>query len=192
MYKTASRYIQHHVENLNYNLNNKSHQRISRQIRDAYTLKNIVKGRLVDEVKGGYIIKILKCRTFCPYSEMYPNKLSAQILNNLENELHEYIIIDIESNSAVVSRKKAVQIQTWKEIHKSLLDGIFIPGIVKNVTEYGAFIDLGGVDGLLHFNNMNKNRSNGRKFSANINQVVNVRVINIEQNSKRIALSMSI
>lgn len=129
MYKCASRFIQHRLEHAhdkkNLRIESKIGQVIPLWMKKALELKKPRKGNILAEIKGGYTINLGGYRAFCPYSEMSPHHppLSKSVLKSLKSQPVEYVIIKIEQNSVVVSRKKAIQLQTLKQKPQTLSGG---------------------------------------------------------------------
>lgn len=123
MYKCASRFIQHRLEHAHGEKRLKIGQVIPLWMKKALESKKPRKGNILAEIKGGYTINLGGYRAFCPYSEMLPHHppLSKSVLKSLKSQPVEYVIIKIEQNSVVVSRKKAIKLQTLKQDPQTLL-----------------------------------------------------------------------
>ena len=198
MFKGASRFLQHrslnakkptHI-NVFSNKKKKSRHSIPNKLKQAFKSQGLVKGWICDKVKGGYTIAIDSYRAFCPYSEKTSRPLSQSVLNNLQGQKDNYVIIKIELNSVIVSRKKAIQLQTWKKIYNVLSDGTTISGIVKEIKPYGAFIDFGGVDGSLHISKINNAWISDINSFLKKGQLIKVFVLNVDETKKKISLSL--
>ena len=128
-----------------------------RRLEQAYENEDIVKGIINGKVKGGFTVDIGEIRAFLPGSlvDVRPVRDTAYLE---EKELEFKIIkLDQKRNNVVVSRRAVVEKEFSEEREKlleTLKEGERVRGIVKNLTDYGAFLDLGGIDGLLHITDM--------------------------------------
>ncbi len=119
----------------------------------AYEHKEIVRGVIQGRVKGGFTVEVNKIRAFLPGSlvDVKPVR-DPEALEGKEFDF-KVIKIDVKRNNIVVSRRSAMEAENSVEreaLLEKLHEGDEVLGIVKNLTDYGAFIDLGGIDGLLH------------------------------------------
>jgi len=117
----------------------------------------IVTGRIVDKVKGGFIVDVGEIRAFLPGSLV--DVRPVRDTTYLEGKDLEFKVIklDRKRNNVVVSRRAVVEAEYSEErdaLLESLEEGMVVKGIVKNLTDYGSFVDLGGIDGLLHITDM--------------------------------------
>jgi small subunit ribosomal protein S1 len=191
MYKGASRFLQHHTEHAKEpSLEKKAQQGIPRKLRHALKSQQLIKGSLSDEVKGGYTVIISGYRAFCPHSEMYPRPLTQADLSKLYREPVEFLVIEIGLQSVIISRKRAVQIRAWEQARHAFSDGGLLTGTVKDIPAYGAFIDLGGIDGLLHISKIKDGWIDDIRTSLKKGQLVKVAVAHIDESRKRISLSL--
>ncbi|MCY3566281.1 MAG: S1 RNA-binding domain-containing protein, partial [Gammaproteobacteria bacterium] len=140
-------------------------------LEDAYEKDEPVKGVINGKVKGGFTVDLNNIRAFLPGSllDVRPIRDSQHLEGqNLEFKL---IKLDRKRNNVVVSRRAVLESVSSEEreaLLEKLEEGMFIKGVVKNLTEYGAFVDLGGVDGLLHITDMSWKRI------KNPSEIVNV------------------
>jgi small subunit ribosomal protein S1 len=152
-----------------------------------------VKGRIDGKVKGGLAVTINGIRAFLPGSlvDVRPIKDTTPY----ENKDSEFKVIklDRKRNNVVVSRKALLEASMGAE-HESLLsnlkEGATVKGIVKNITEYGAFVDLGGIDGLLHITDLAWRRVKHPSEVVNVGDEVTALVLIIDRKKKRVALGL--
>ena len=127
------------------------------RLEDAFNKQEIVKGIITGKVKGGFTVEIDSVRAFLPGSlvDVRPVR-DPSYLEGKELEF-KVIKLDQSRNNVVVSRRAVVE-QEYSaerdELLNNLQEGAVVKGVVKNLTEYGAFVDLGGIDGLLHITDM--------------------------------------
>ncbi len=153
------------------------------------TIKGIINGR----VKGGFTVDLGDIRAFLPGSlvDVRPIK-DPSYLEGKESEF-KVIKLDEKRNNVVVSRRAVVESE-YKAEREQLLanmtEGDTIKGIVKNLTDYGAFIDLGGVDGLLHITDMSWKRIKYPSEIINIGDEIDVKVLRFEKEKGRVSLGL--
>ena len=152
-----------------------------------------VTGTTTGKVKGGLTVLVNGIRAFLPGSlvDMRPTK----DLTPYENKTLEFKVIklDRKRNNVVLSRRAVVEVSMGEErakLMETLSEGAIVTGVVKNITEYGAFVDLGGVDGLLHVTDMAWRRVNHPSEILTIGETVKVQVIKINKETHRISLGM--
>ena len=138
-------------------------QEVWKRIEDCLSGESTLNGLITGQVKGGMTVDIQGVKAFLPGSlaESTPTK----DLDHLEGKYEEFKVIklDKEKNNVVLSRKAVLEEVNFEERTKllsTLEEGQQIEGVVKNLTDYGAFIDLGGVDGLLHITDISWSRIN--------------------------------
>jgi small subunit ribosomal protein S1 len=167
------------------------------RIENAKQNNRLITGRVLMEVKGGYTVEIEGFRAFCPYSEMYrfgknehevKSKKSKKQKRN--SNVMEFIVIEVSLRSVVVSSKRAAKIRGLDKARKSLASGEKIYGVVRNVMPYGAFIDLGGVDGLLHISEFGNGWIDDIKKFIKNGQAIHVYVKGIDEENIKISLSL--
>ncbi|CDZ16602.1 30S ribosomal protein S1 [Candidatus Johnevansia muelleri] len=122
-------------------------------LKSAYYTGEIIKGMISHKVKGGFTVDLYFIRAFLPGSLLDIRPL--QNISHLENKELNFKVIKIDNirNNAVVSRRAVLEIEKnliRDKLFSNMLEGQILKGFIKNITKYGAFIDLGGVDGLLH------------------------------------------
>lgn len=152
-----------------------------------------IMGRVTGKVKGGLTVEIDGVRGFLPGSlvDIRPVR-DFGFLEGKEVEL-KIVKLDRKRNNVVVSRRAVIEEEysaDREELMKQLKEGAVLKGIVKNLTDYGAFIDLGGIDGLLHITDMAWRRVNHPSELLNIGDEVEVMVLKYDQEKNRVSLGM--
>ena len=146
-------------------------------------------GQIKSKIKGGYRINVMGYDAFCPNSEMYPNP-NLVLDRTILGKTMKYRIIKVELNSVIVSRKKAAEDETLDKVKQALVNGKSISGVVKKIEVYGAFIDLGGLDGLLHISEIADHWIENIQEHLKVGQIIEVKIISIDNENKRISLTM--
>ena len=163
------------------------------ELEQAYNNDEVVQGVLTGKVKGGFVVDINGIRTFLPGSlvDVRPVR-DASYLEGKQLDF-KVIKLDRRRNNAVVSRRAVVEEERSAE-RKALMDrleeGQTTKGIVKNLTDYGAFIDLGGLDGLLHITDMAWKRVNHPSEIVNVGDEVTVKILKFDRERERISLGL--
>ena len=159
----------------------------------AHENSQTVKGILTDKVKGGFTIEIADVRAFLPGSlvDVRPVRDTA----HLEGKELEFKVIKIDRrrNNVVVSRRAVVEQESSAEresLLKNLQEGQVVTGVVKNLTDYGAFVDLGGVDGLLHITDMAWKRVKHPSEVVTVGVEVQVKVLKFDRERNRVSLGL--
>ena len=159
----------------------------------AFESESVVTGFLTGKVKGGFTVSLDEVRAFLPGSlaDVRPVTDSAY----LENRELEFKVIKLDQgrNNVVVSRRAVVEQEMQEErsaLLENLEEGQVITGIVKNLTDYGAFVNLGGLDGLLHITDIAWKRVKHPSEALNVGDEVTVRVIKFARERNRVALGM--
>jgi small subunit ribosomal protein S1 len=158
----------------------------------AYTSGTPVKGRVIERVKGGLSVDI-GVRAFLPGSiaDTRPLK-NLDVLRGRELDF-KVVGLDRKRGNIVLSRKailEEVATVKKKEASEALADGRVLKGIVKNLTDYGAFVDLGGIDGLLHVTDMSWGRLAHPSEAVHVGQQLDVKVLKFDEATGRISLGM--
>ena len=159
----------------------------------AFEQGEIVKGVINGKVKGGFTVDLGNVRAFLPGSlvDMRPVR-DPSYLEGKELEF-KVIKLDRKRNNVVVSRRAVVE-EAHKEEREKLLEsleeGMEIRGVVKNLTDYGAFIDLGGIDGLLHITDMAWRRVKHPSEVVEIGDEITVRVLKFDRERQRVSLGL--
>jgi len=179
------------------------HTKLSRQkakneitwnnITQALNDNSIISGMIKTKVKGGFTVSIDQINAFLPGSlvDIRPIRDTGY----LEGTLSEFKIIkaDRKINNVVVSRKAAIQgdnIQSKTELLEKIKEGETVEGIVKNLTDYGAFIDLGGIDGLLHITDISWKKVKHPSQYLTIADNVKVKILGIDKENLKISLGL--
>ena len=153
----------------------------------------IVEGLINGKVRGGFTVDINGTQAFLPGSQvdLRPIKDIRPLMNRLQS--FHILKMDKKRGNIVVSRKSVLSNNNSldkSEILKNLNEGQDVEGIVKNITDYGAFVDLGGVDGLLHVTDISWKRINKPSEAINIGDKVKVRILKISKDDMKISLGM--
>ena len=160
------------------------------EIERAYREGNVVKGRVIERIKGGLAVDI-GVRAFLPGSQI--DVRPVRNLDSLRGEEFEMRVIKVNKKRGnIVLSRKAVLEESLKEERAKTLEilenGKIMDGVVKNITDYGAFIDLGGVDGLLHITDMSWGRVNHPSELFNVGDNVTDKVIKFTREDGRVSL----
>lgn len=159
----------------------------------AYENNETITGRITGKVRGGFTVSVGALRAFLPGSlvDVRPIR-DTTFLENRDLEF-KVIKIDQKRNNVVLSRRAVVESEYSAEreaLLESLHDGAVVSGVVKNLTDYGAFIDLGGIDGLLHITDMAWRRVRHPSECVEIGQEVQVKVLKYDKEKSRVSLGM--
>ena len=163
------------------------------ELEKAYEEKETIKGVINGKVKGGFTVEVNSVRAFLPGSLV--DVRPVRDTTHLEGKELEFKVIklDAKRNNVVVSRRAVIEAENSAE-RESLLanleEGHEIKGIVKNLTDYGAFVDLGGVDGLLHITDMAWKRVKHPSEIVNVGDEINVKVLKFDKEKQRVSLGM--
>ena len=159
----------------------------------ALTDGELVKGVVTGKVKGGLTVMTNGIRAFLPGSlvDMRPVKDTTPY----EGKEFEFKVIklDRKRNNVVVSRRAVLEVTMGEEREKllsTLQEGTVVKGIVKNITDYGAFVDLGGIDGLLHITDLAWRRVRHPSEVLNVGDEVTAKVLKFDQEKNRVSLGM--
>ena len=159
-------------------------------IEQAYQEQSIVKGRVIERIKGGLAVDI-GVRAFLPGSQ-----IDLHPIRNLDmfkgKELDMRVIkVNKKRGNIVLSRKAVLEEKYFKqkkETLKSLEEGLIVSGVVKNITDYGVFADLGGIDGLLHITDMSWGRVNHPSDLFAVGDEINVKILNFNRLEEKVSL----
>ena len=162
-------------------------------LEEAHEQNETVVGRLTGKVRGGFTVAIGALRAFLPGSlvDVRPVRDTAY----LEGRDLEFKVIKIDQkrNNVVLSRRAVVESEFSAEkeaLLENLKEGAIVAGVVKNLTDYGAFIDLGGVGGLLHITDMAWKRVRHPSEAVEIGQEIQVKVLKYDQEKNRVSLGL--
>ncbi|MEM7571349.1 MAG: 30S ribosomal protein S1 [Bacteroidota bacterium] len=163
------------------------------RIRDSYENGTVITGRVISKTKGGLIADCGGLETFLPGSQIDIKPIVDY--DQYVGKTMEFKVVKINETikNAVVSHKALIESDLAEQreaIIASLERGQVLEGVVKNITDFGAFLDLGGVDGLLYITDISWGRINHPTEVLELNQKVNVVVLDFDENKKRISLGL--
>lgn len=163
------------------------------ELEEALEKNETITGRISGKVKGGFTVDIRDVRGFLPGSlvDVRPVRDSAY-LEGKELEF-KLIKLDRKRNNIVVSRRAVVESEYSAEreqLMEKLVEGAVLKGVVKNLTDYGAFVDLGGIDGLLHITDMAWKRVRHPSEVVEVGQELEVRVLKYDRERNRVSLGL--
>lgn len=163
------------------------------KLEKAFEAREKVSGVIFNTVKGGYTVDLDGAVAFLPRSQVdiRPIRDVGPLMG--QPQPFEILKMDRRRGNIVVSRRTVLEetrAEARSELVASLEEGQVIDGVVKNITEYGAFVDLGGIDGLLHVTDMAWRRVNHPSEVVTIGQTVKVKIIKINQDTHRISLGI--
>jgi small subunit ribosomal protein S1 len=163
------------------------------RLEDAFQKGEIVSGTISGRVRGGFTVDIDLVRAFLPGSlvDVRPIRDPAA----LEGQTLEFKVIKLDQkrNNVVVSRRAVVEAEYSAEresLLKNLQEGTVLKGVVKNLTDYGAFVDLGGIDGLLHITDMAWKRVKHPSEVVSVGQELEVKVLKFDRERNRVSLGL--
>ncbi|EXL09203.1 30S ribosomal protein S1 [Aquamicrobium defluvii] len=163
------------------------------RLEEKFSKGERVEGVIFNQVKGGFTVDLDGAVAFLPRSQVdiRPIRDVTPLMHNPQP--FEILKMDKRRGNIVVSRRTVLEesrAEQRSEIVQNLEEGQVVEGVVKNITDYGAFVDLGGIDGLLHVTDMAWRRVNHPTEILNIGQTVKVQIIRINQETHRISLGM--
>jgi small subunit ribosomal protein S1 len=163
------------------------------ELEKAFEKSEVVTGVINGRVKGGFTVEIDNVRAFLPGSlvDVRPVRDPAY----LEGKSLEFKVIKLDQrrNNVVVSRRAVVEQEysaEREELLESLQEGNTVKGIVKNLTDYGAFVDLGGIDGLLHITDMAWKRVKHPSEVVNVGDEIDVKILKFDRERQRVSLGI--
>ena len=159
----------------------------------AFAAEEVVKGVINGKVKGGFTVDVSGIRAFLPGSLV--DVRPVRDTTHLEGKELEFKVIKLDQkrNNVVVSRRSVLEAENSAEreaLLESLQEGQQVKGIVKNLTDYGAFVDLGGVDGLLHITDMAWKRIKHPSEIVNVGDEIDVKVLKYDRERNRVSLGL--
>ncbi len=168
-------------------------QEVWKRIEDCLAKESVLKGLITGSVKGGMTVDVQGIKAFLPGSlaEVIPTKDLEHLVGNYEE--FKVIKLDKDKNNVVLSRKAVLQEANSEEREKllaTLAEGQVIQGVVKNLTDYGAFVDLGGIDGLLHITDISWSRINHPSEAIKIGEKLDVKIIKYDPEQKKVSLGI--
>ena len=164
-----------------------------RRLETAFENEDIVKGMISGKVKGGFTVDIEDIRAFLPGSLVDVRPVRDPVF--LEGKELEFKVIKLDKrrNNVVVSRRAVVETEfsaEREELLANLEEGMTVKGIVKNLTDYGVFVDLGGIDGLLHITDMAWKRVKHPSEIVNVGDEIDVKILKFDRERNRVSLGM--
>ena len=162
-------------------------------LEEAFEKGEIVNGVINGRVKGGFTVEIDNVRAFLPGSLVDVRPVRDP--SYLEGKVLEFKVIKLDQrrNNVVVSRRAVVEEEYSAEreaLLESLQEGHVVKGIVKNLTDYGAFVDLGGIDGLLHITDMAWKRVKHPSEIVNVGDEIEVKILKFDRERQRVSLGI--
>jgi small subunit ribosomal protein S1 len=163
------------------------------RLESAFEKQEVVSGVITGRVKGGFTVEIENVRAFLPGSLVDVRPVRDP--SYLENKPLEFKVIKLDQkrNNVVVSRRAVVE-QEYSAERSALLDnlqeGAAVKGVVKNLTDYGAFVDLGGIDGLLHITDMAWKRVKHPSEVVKVGEEIDVRILKFDRERQRVSLGL--
>ena len=163
------------------------------ELEAAYEKNEIVTGVINGKVKGGFTVDLNNIRAFLPGSLVDVRPVRDTL--HLEGQELEFRLIKLDQkrNNVVVSRRAVLESVSTEErdaLLEKLQEGMSVKGIVKNLTDYGAFVDLGGVDGLLHITDMSWKRIKHPSEIVNVGDEIDVKVLKYDRERNRVSLGL--
>ena len=159
----------------------------------AYENNTTITGLITERIKGGFNVDINGIKAFLPGSlvDVRPAKDNS----HLEGKEAEFKLIKVDrhKNNVIVSRRAVIETENTlerAELLASLKVGMIVKGVVKNVTDYGAFMDLGGIDGLLHITDMAWQRVKNPGEVVSVGDAIEVKVLNFDRERARVSLGL--
>ena len=162
-------------------------------LESAFADQSVVKGFLTGKVKGGFTVSMDEVRAFLPGSLVDVRPVTDTVF--LENKELEFKVIKLDRvrNNVVVSRRAVVEKEMEverAELLQNLEEGQIMKGVVKNLTDYGAFVNLGGLDGLLHITDIAWKRVKHPSDVLEVGQELDVRVLKFDRERNRVSLGL--
>ena len=163
------------------------------ELEEAYERSEVVTGLINGKVKGGFTVDVNNIRAFLPGSLVDVRPIKDTL--HLEGQELEFKLIKLDKkrNNVVVSRRAVLETVSTEErdaLLEKLQEGMSVKGIVKNLTDYGAFVDLGGVDGLLHITDMAWKRIKHPNEIVNVGDEIDVQVLKYDKDRNRVSLGL--
>ncbi|MAX49423.1 MAG: 30S ribosomal protein S1 [Gammaproteobacteria bacterium] len=164
-----------------------------KMLEEALETGEFVTGKIHNRVKGGFAVEVEVVKAFLPGSlvDVRPVKEAPDIENTIQD--FKVIKLDYKRNNVVLSRKAVLEKNNSAvkvELLKNLEEGQIVTGIVKNITDYGAFIDLGGLDGLLHITDISWSRVTNPAEHLNLGEEIEVKVLSFDKEKLRVSLGL--
>ncbi len=164
-----------------------------KMLEEALETGEFVTGKIHNRVKGGFAVEVDVVKAFLPGSlvDVRPVKEAPEIENTVQD--FKVIKLDYKRNNVVLSRKAVLEKNNSAvkvELLKNLEEGQIVKGVVKNITDYGAFIDLGGLDGLLHITDISWSRVTNPSEHLTLGEEIEVKVLSFDKEKLRVSLGL--
>jgi len=164
-----------------------------KMLEEALETGEFVTGKIQNRVKGGFAVEVDVVKAFLPGSlvDVRPVKEAPDIENTVQD--FKVIKLDYKRNNVVLSRKAVLEKNNSEvkvELLKNLEEGQIIKGVVKNITDYGAFVDLGGLDGLLHITDISWSRVTNPSEHLNVGEEIDVKILSFDKEKLRVSLGL--
>lgn len=167
--------------------------RVWERIRDIYDNRETIEGRILNRIKGGMVVDIMGIDAFLPGSQIDVRPVTD--FDSYVGKTYDFRIVKLNElrKNVVLSRKELLE-ESLKEKREELLSrikvGDVLKGRVKNITDFGVFIDLGGLDGLLHITDLSWGRVNHPREMVDIDEELTVKVIDYDPERQRVSLGL--
>lgn len=161
-------------------------------VEDAFNKGELVKGVIFAKIKGGLVVDLSGAVGFLPGSQVDSKTIDIESLFNTVQDFH-VLKMDKKLGNIVVSRKKVIEdtkLESKKQLIEKLSVGAKLQGVVKNITDYGAFVDLGYIDALVHITDISWKRLSHPSELLEINQHVNVIVTKVDKETGKVSLGI--
>ena len=164
-----------------------------KELNDAFENQTIITGKIVRRIKGGLIVDLEVVQAFLPGSQVDVRPIMDFDVY-LDKDIELRIVKFNESRKNIVVSHKVILEESLKEQRDALFQelevGSILEGRVKNITDFGVFVDLGGIDGLLHITDISWGRINHPSEVINLNDTISVKVIEYDEERKRVSLGL--
>ncbi len=164
-----------------------------KELNDAYENQTIISGKVIRRIKGGLIVDLEVVQAFLPGSQVDVRPIMDFDVY-LDKDIELRIVKFSESRKNIVVSHKVILEESLQEQRDALFQelevGTILEGRVKNITDFGVFVDLGGIDGLLHITDISWGRINHPSEVINLNDTISVKVIEYDQERKRVSLGL--
>jgi small subunit ribosomal protein S1 len=167
--------------------------RVWSELEEMHESGNFTQGKIVERVKGGYTIDLDNVRAFLPGSLVDIRPVREASLDEGQILDLKIVKMDKKRNNIVVSRKAVLLAENSEDSQKimsSIVEGEEMTGVVKNLTDYGAFIDLGGIDGLLHITDMSWKRVTHPNQVVEVGQQIKIKILSFDKEKHRVSLGL--
>ncbi len=163
------------------------------ELEKAHLDEEVIQGTISGKVKGGFTVDVFNIRAFLPGSLVDVRPIRDT--DHLQGKTLDFKVIklDAKRNNVVVSRRAVLEAANSverEELLANLEEGQAVKGIVKNLTDYGAFVDLGGIDGLLHITDMAWKRIKHPSEIVNVGDEIDVRILKFDRERNRVSLGL--